>query len=445
MEVITAAVVAVPALLLLIGLWRHPEWGLLLYGVALGFPDLALSSGAINLRIEDALIAVYALRLVLIPVVPLSPGQRSILAWQLAFAGACLVSALTAIVRGYDQYFLYVLAKLVGCVVAVVVLPTVIDSPRRLRFLAAGLMVGGGALVLQMVLRLAAASPGSIVTFQDLKYSATPTSWNPNTLGQAATLLAFGAAVGAAAGPGRRIVNRIYFALGHAFAAIPVAIFSRGAVLGLCAGYAVFTTLTGRVKVLLVAVALAAAAGSYYLASLPPGVAAATYVDVRTGEGLSGRYERWAFAVGLISERPLLGHGFGQELAVFEEGFGFAVAHNSFLSAWIELGVAGPLLLAGVIVSYVRAALAIKARGAAPDHGAAVLALLIALVVQGLGNSSLYWDKQPAIALAVALAVVGIAERTPLRVRDSAPSAVSPLRSSRRPVMSPSSTVPAWR
>src|SRR5262245_14595007 len=317
MEWTLVGAAAIPGLLVLAGLWRYPEYGLLLYGVALGFPDLALPSAAINLRIEDGLIALYALRLMLVPFVPLSQGQRSILRWQLAFAGACLLSALTAIVRGYDHYYLYVVTKLIGCVVAIVVLPTIVDSPRRLRFLAGGLMVGGVALLLQMGLRLIDAAPGSIVTFQDLKYSATPASWNPNTLGQAATLLTFGAAVGAATGSGRRAVNRIYFVLGNLFAAIPVAIFSRGAVLGVCAGYALFTIVTGRLKVLAVVITLAAAAGTYYVATLPPRIAEATQIDISTGEGLSGRYERWTFARSLIGERPMLGYGFGQELGLY--------------------------------------------------------------------------------------------------------------------------------
>lgn len=444
MELMLAGVAAVPALIALIVLWRRPEWGVLLYGLAIGFPDLALSSGAINVRIEDAIVALYAVRIALVPFVPLSAGQRSILTWQLAFAGACLLSALTAVVRGYDQYYLYALVKLLGCIVVVVVLPAIIDTPRRLRFLVAGLMAGGVALVLQMVVRLMTVSPSSIVTFQDLKSAVTPTSWNPNTLGQVATLLAFAAAVGATMAPGRRLARRVYGLLGHAFAAMPVAVFSRGAVLGLCAGYALYTTFTGRVKVLLVATALAVVAGSYYLAHLPPGVANATNVDVNTGEGLSGRYERWAFAWGLIAERPVLGYGFGQELGEFEQGFGFALAHNSFLSAWIEIGIAGPLLLIAVIVGYVRAALAIRARGgAAADLGTAVLALTVALVVQALSNSALYWDKQPLIAMAVALSVVGVADRMPVRVPESAWAHARPLRQMRRAPLSPSSRVPA--
>ena len=104
MEWIFIAAAAIPALLAVAALWRYPEYGLLLYGVALGFPDVVLPLGAINLRIEDGLVAFYALRLMLLPFAPFSPGQRRILTWQLALAGVCLLSALTAVVRGYDQY-----------------------------------------------------------------------------------------------------------------------------------------------------------------------------------------------------------------------------------------------------------------------------------------------------------------------------------------------------
>jgi hypothetical protein len=69
------------ALLVLWLLCAKPEYDLFLYGLALGFPDLALPLGtAINLRIDDALIVFLLIRSIFWRPAPFGPGQRKILA-----------------------------------------------------------------------------------------------------------------------------------------------------------------------------------------------------------------------------------------------------------------------------------------------------------------------------------------------------------------------------
>ncbi len=400
----------IPALALLVAVWCRPEYGLLLYGVSLGFPDVVIPLAAINLRVEDLVVALYALRLLLVPAAPFSGGQRIIVTSVVVFAAICLCSAVSALVIGYDQYYVYSLFKLVGCAVGLVVVPKMVASEKRFHYLLVGLMIGGVGLVLQVAVHLINASPESILTFQDLKSSATPATWNPNTVGQAATLLTFAAAI-ASMSTTVSFAKRTCYALVTLFAILPAIVFSRGAVLGIAAGFVCFSVLTRRLKLLTIMTAAACIAGAVYLATLPPSIAEATHVDTETGEGLSGRYERWFFALDTISERPLLGYGFGQELAVFEERFGRALAHNSFLSSWIELGIAGPLALTAVIWSFFWTGRKLLRWPGARDQAAAVMALMVALVVEALGNGSLYWDKQPAIALTLAIGVVGLAER----------------------------------
>lgn len=71
-------------------LCAKPEYGLFLYGLALGFPDAAIPLGtAINLRLDDALILLFLLRTILWTPAPSSPGQRKILWWQASFLFVC--------------------------------------------------------------------------------------------------------------------------------------------------------------------------------------------------------------------------------------------------------------------------------------------------------------------------------------------------------------------
>jgi len=170
-----------------------PEYGLFLYGLALGFPDVAIPLGtAINFRVDDGLIILFLLRSILWRPMPLGPGQRKILTWQGLFFIVCFVSAGVGMARGTPPEE-YDAIKMIGCAAIVFALPLLVQTERRLQFLIAGLMCGGIALVLQIIQRLGASSANILANFQELKNAATFTTWNPNTIGQAAMLVVFAA------------------------------------------------------------------------------------------------------------------------------------------------------------------------------------------------------------------------------------------------------------
>src|SRR5882672_9613695 len=111
--------IGIAVLLALALFWAKPEYGLFFYGLALGFPDIALALGtAINLRLDDGLIVLFLLRSLLCP----PAGDETI--------------------------------KMIGCVTILIALPRLLLLQRRLRFLAAGLMCGGVALMFQIGQRL---------------------------------------------------------------------------------------------------------------------------------------------------------------------------------------------------------------------------------------------------------------------------------------------------
>src|SRR5580704_12744073 len=115
-------------LLLLAVFWVKPEYGLFLYGLALGFPDIAIPVGtAINLRLDDALIVFFLLRSLLWSPASLTPGQRSIFTWQAFLAATCSLSGLLGFARGTPPAA-YETMKMAGCVVILITLPRLLQS-----------------------------------------------------------------------------------------------------------------------------------------------------------------------------------------------------------------------------------------------------------------------------------------------------------------------------
>ena len=187
--------VGLAILLVLSFFWVKPEYGLFVYGLALGFPDAASPLGAaINLRLDDGLIVFFLLRSVLWSPASLTPRQRSVFICQALLAGACTFSAFVGFARG-NPPAAYETIKMIGCVAILIALPRLVQTERRLRFLAAGLMCAGAALMIQIRFRLGN-NPGDFLRFQELKSAAAFTTWNPNTIGQAAMLLTFAAGLG---------------------------------------------------------------------------------------------------------------------------------------------------------------------------------------------------------------------------------------------------------
>src|SRR6266478_6127693 len=188
--------IGIAVLLALALFWAKPEYGLFFYGLALGLPDIALPLGtAINLRLDDGLIVFFLLRSLMWSPASLTRGQRSIFKWQASLAAACSLSALVGFTRGNPPAG-YETIKMIGCTAILIALPRLLQSERRLRFLAAGLMCAGTALIFQITQRLGSSSANVLGSFQELKNAAAFTTWNPNTIGQASMLLAFAAGLG---------------------------------------------------------------------------------------------------------------------------------------------------------------------------------------------------------------------------------------------------------
>jgi O-antigen ligase len=400
------------AILLTVGiLCAKPEYGLFFYGLALGFPDVAIPLGtAIHVRLDDCLILFFLLRCILWTPAPLGPGQRKILRWQALFLLVCFFSVGVEMARGTPPAT-YDTLKMIGCAAIVFALPRLLQSERRLRFLIAGLMCDGVALIFQIVHRLDASSGNILSNFQELKYAATFTTWNPNTIGQAAMLVIFAAGLGWIVFPKSHANRFLWSSLSMGFALTPALLFVRGTTLSIAAGYSLFFCLTRSWKSLLVFLMVCFSAFFYMHSADPQLVNGATHVNLATGAGLSHRFDRWDMAIETIRADPLLGHGFGQEWAYLSAAGSAGRAHDAYLSAWIELGVGGIALMLGMIYQFVCVGLALYRQPRFQLCGALVLALTAAVFLDSFGLPTLYWEKLPTISLSISVAMIGICER----------------------------------
>jgi O-antigen ligase len=407
--------IGIAILLILTVLSVNPEWGLFLYGLALGFPDIAISLGtAINLRLDDALIVLFLIRLLLWSPLSLMPGQKTVVKPQLLFAAACMCSALVGLARGTPPAA-YESLKMIGCIVILLTLARLLQSRRRLRFLSAGLMSGGIALLFQIRQRLGSRPGNYLGTFQELKSAAAFSTWNPNTIGQAAMLLTFAAGLGWIVFRKSRINSGIWPCFATAFSLVPTMVFARSASLSIALGYLLFLGLMRRWKFALLFLMVGLALFTYRRKVDTELVDSATRVDISTGEGFSHRFERWDMALEAIRSAPVLGHGFGQEWTYLSGVGSEGRAHNAYMTVWIELGFGGLALLLVAIYQFVSSGLSLYRDLEFQACGALLLSLIATVCVDSLASSTLYWEKLPTIALSIGIALIGICERGRVR------------------------------
>ena len=406
--------IGIAILLALSVLCAMPECGLFLYGFALGFPDIAIPIGAsINLRLDDGLILLFLFRSLLCTPAPLTPGQRKILGAQALFLFACLLSAVAGIVRGNPPAS-YDTAKMIGCAAIALALPRLLQSERRLRFLIAGSMCAGIALVIQISRRLGAGSLDSYANFQELKNAATFTTWNANTIGQASMLLVFAAGLGGIIFCNSSQSTMLWTCLAVAFALVPMLVFVRTTSMSIVAGIILFLCLTRRRKWVVLFAAACVSVFLFLHSADRAVVDSATQVDLTTGEGLSHRFDHWAASMDAIRTQPLLGQGFGQEAANLSGYGNGGRSHNAYLSVWVELGFAGLALLLFMVYRFVSVGLSLYRNPRTQLCGALILGLVLSACLDSLGLPTLYWEKLPVIALSIAVAVAGICERNQL-------------------------------
>lgn len=130
-----------------------------------------------------------------------------------------------------------------------------------------------------------------------------------------------------------------------------------------------------------------------------------------TTQSSSGRIAFWEEAIELIPSHALVGAGPGLFGTLTGGDLGVSYAHNVFLDAAVELGLAGALALIGVVVIALRSA---HRRGQT-----VALAMLVAFVAASMFDDVLFFPRN-GLLLAVVFALIVAPTRAP-RPRDRAP------------------------
>jgi len=194
------------------------------------------------------------------------------------------------------------------------------------------------------------------------------------------------------------------------FALMPALVFVRGTALSIAAGFVVYLCMLCRWKWVLVFGTACLCAILYLHSRDPQLMKDASTVNVATGEGFSHRFDRWGMAWQGIAKQPWLGQGFGQELPYLTLIGSEGRSHDAYLAVWLELGLGGLLLFLGMVAQFFRAGWLLYRNSMFRERGALILALALTLCLDSIGLPTLYWEKLPAIAVSVAVAVVGICE-----------------------------------
>lgn len=403
--------IGVASFLAIVLLWTRVEYGLFLYAFALGFPDVAYPLGStVNLRLEDVLIVVFLARAILWTPVSPSPSQKRILTWHGLLLLACLLSIAVECAQGVPPSG-YDAARMAGCAAILGVLPLLVDSERRLRFLVTGLACGGVALVIQVHEHLGEIASNGVANFQQWKSAAAFDTWNPNTIGQAALLFVFAASLGGIVFSRGTASRLMWGCLAAGFTLLPALVFVRGTTVSIVAGLFLFLCLMRRWRWALVLAAAGLSLLLFLRSSQYAFLQDATTVNLATGQGLSERFDRWGMAFQAIHKHPYRGEGFGQELDYLTQIGSEGRAHNAYLTVWLELGFGGLLLFLAAIFQFVHAGFSLYKNPPFRSRAALILALILALCLDSLGLPTLYWEKLPTIALSLAIAVIGLCER----------------------------------
>lgn len=223
---------------------------------------------------------------------------------------------------------------------------------------------------------------------------------NPNFFGEYLVLvIPLGLAVALA--PNSSFVRRVGVGLVTVLLLIALALtFTRGSWLSLGVGLLLFGLLTEGWLVALLAGVFGTA-----IVMIPGLVGRFMSIFSFTGGTVGFRFKLWQIPIGMLRENPLFGVGIGNYLSAFtnyvfshpELSVGWVVygAHSIYLTIGAEMGLAGLLVFALIIISIFRTGLYLHKRFSSPSAtywrylNAGILAALAAFLVNGLTSNTL--------------------------------------------------------
>jgi O-antigen ligase len=392
---------------------------LFLYGASIGLPDIALDFYNTHLRIDDGIMMILFLFVFvnrLYHPYHFTKSQLKFLKLIAIFAVFCLLSSCVTLILDLplDSYSLL---RMLGCMIILVTLSAILRSSQLLVWLGWGLLLGGGILMLQILLRWhSKAEQISLLAYSyRIKTALSFRTWNPNTSASFAIMLAFITALISYEMSG--IKKGIFWVAAGVFSLVPLFTFSRAAMGGIGTAWLTFILLVRGNRPAKVWILTVLFVGVVICIAIHGGEIArsAVRINLSTGEGLSDHHKMWHRALNLIARSPLIGHGFGQEIRLYKAEFGGGMAHNAFLSVCIEGGLVGLLLFTWPLAHIGRSFWRLT-HGRFYDRRAVLcFGFLLGILVLNLSQSALYWHKSQMVILSLMVVYLGEMCRSLLR------------------------------
>jgi len=389
---------------------------LLLYGISLGFPDLAIDLGSTRLRFDDIVMMSISIcgtiELLLRPCC-LTKSQFHFLQRICLFAVFCVISLCITLLVGLP-FESYSFLRMLGCMPILIMLPLVLISSKRIRWLGWGLLSGGLIFMTQLFFLLyKGLQVGHFTYFFFLKNAVSFRTWNPNSSSVFVLMLVVALVLIGSEMQGVR--RKIFSTAAALFSLVPFLLYSRGAIAAIVFAWFFFILLARKnyrfkVFVVLVLVGIVVFQAVFQKDLLSSAIS----IDLKASEtqSISEHYIMWHTALDLATDSPLYGYGFGQEIRSFETRIGGGMAHNAFLSVLVEGGLIG-LFLFMWPVKYLARRLWTFAHGSLYDMRAVIgLSFLFGIIIQSLSQSALYWHKPPMLMLSLLSVYIGRIERS---------------------------------
>ncbi len=388
---------------------------LFLYGISVSLPDIAFNVYNTRLRIDDIVMVILFLcafiNWIYYPYY-FTKSQIKFLKLMMLFAIFCLLSLFGTLLLGLPFDF-YSLARLVGCMLILVSLLMTLKTTKRVIWLGWGLLFGSIIFIGQLIFRwyrITEFSSISISSFYQVKRALAFTTWNANTTSCYAIMFAFTMLLIGCEISG--IQKKVFWLVAGALSLVPFFTFSRGASVGIGITWLVFILLVHRYRYEKTIIIMLFIGTIAYLSIYKTDLfRLATYINLSTGQGLSEHDIMWRTALNLIIKSPIIGYGFGQELNIFSKELGRGMAHNAFLSVFIEGGLLGLLLFIWPL-GYISSCLWKFAHGKFYNIRAVIcFGFLLGIIITNTTYSALYWQKSQMFILSIMVIYLGIVEQ----------------------------------
>lgn len=329
--------------------------------------------------------------------------QSSTFRWFLGFAALVLISGLTAPDVIHDEKYNVFRYVLLGLSFVFATILVSLRFPAFPHILVMGLAVTAGLIGLFVLIQQSLDGGLSAVTSR-LRFDAGYDR-HPNRLASLYAPLALVALV--LATRTRAVPTCAFWTLMFAGAAVVVAMTqSRGGLLGLGIAILVFAIIERRWHLL----GITAAGALAFVLIIESGALPMRSFSERVNAA-DHRLDMWQTALPRITEAPFLGEGWRGRAEIHTERHGrvYSEPHNTFIAVQLQLGVAGTLLLAGMLFSALRRGATLSRRDALAAIGTTAL---ICWAVQSLVATRLEFQGVTGewIFLLLPLALIMIAD-----------------------------------